>query len=198
MPRSRADAGSQAPPTDEALVAAIREGDADAWRELVLRYETLVMSIPLRMGLSHEDAEEVFQSTWRTLFQHVQSIRDPGRVVFWVRTTARREAWRKGQERSVDAMSDSDLDALTTSSDDGLDPAEELDRRDMNRTVLVGLEQLDPRCRLLLTRLFLDQPTPAYADLGAELEIPIGSIGPTRIRCLEKLAEILGARGTDD
>jgi RNA polymerase sigma factor (sigma-70 family) len=194
--RPTADAETR-PRSDEELVAAIREGHGDAWRELVLRYERLVMSVPLRLGLSREDAEEVFQATWRTLHEHLRSIRHPGRIALWVRTTARREAWRLCRERGPRASADVELDAIPVGGDDEPgDPLGELDRREVQAEVLAALDQLEPRCRDLLTRLFLDEPTPAYADLGAELGIPVGSIGPTRIRCLEKLARILGARDT--
>ena len=153
------------------------------------------MSVPLGLGLSQQDAEEVFQATWRTLYEHVQSIRNPGRIAFWIRTTARRESWRQGQKHSLEVVADSDLDPMAAIPSTDADPADELGRREAQAEVLAGLDQLDPRCRLLLTRLFLDRTAPPYEQLGAELGIPVGSIGPTRLRCLEKLAQILGARG---
>ena len=155
------------------------------------------MSVPLGLGLSQQDAEEVFQATWRTLYEHVQSIRNPGRIVFWIRTTARRESWRQGQKHSLEILTDSELDSLATIPSADGDPVDELGRREAHAEVRAGLDQLDPRCRLLLTRLFLDRTVPAYEQLSAELGIPVGSIGPTRIRCLEKLALILGARSDE-
>ena len=155
------------------------------------------MSVPLGLGLSQQDSEEVFQATWRTLYEHVQSIRNPGRIAFWIRTTARRESWRQGQKHSLEIVGDPDLGPLATMPSADGDPADELGRREANAEVLAGLDQMDPRCRVLLTRLFLDHSAPAYEQLSMELGIPVGSIGPTRIRCLEKLAIILGARGDE-
>ena len=185
--------------SDEELIAAVRKGEADAWRDLVERYERLVMSVPRRLGLSREDAEEVFQCTWRTLYQHLGSIREPGRISFWVRTTARREAWRLGQAKRIETLADVELDVLPSSDQDGLqDQADQLGRRESESAVLAALESLDPRCRDLLTRLFLDPESPSYSELSAQLDLPIGSIGPTRIRCLEKLAQQLGASDLPD
>jgi len=182
---------------DEEIFDAIRAGDAEAWRELVGRYERLVMSVPLGLGLSPHDAEEVFQATWRTLYEHVRSIRQPGRIAFWIRTTARRESWRQGQKRSQENLGSAELDSLTALPSSVPDPADELGRREAHAEVVAGLDQLGPRCRLLLTRLFLESPAPSYDEVSEELDMPVGSIGPTRIRCLEKLAMILGAKGAD-
>ena len=196
MNRLHSDAESRAR-TDEEVIADIRAGDAEAWAVLVQRYESLVMSVPRRMGLSHEDAEEVFQATWRTLCEHLRSIREPGRIAYWIRTTAQREAWRLARELSSQNLPESEIEALISASKPSVDPSNQLDRREASAEVVAALDQLGPRCQLLLTRLFLDPSTPAYADLGAELGIPTGSVGPTRVRCLEKLAQILGAENSD-
>lgn len=152
------------------------------------------MSVPRGLGLSVEDSEEVFQATWRTLYEHIQSIRNPGRVSFWIRTTARRESWRQGQRRSRENLVELDAEQLSAIPSATSEPADAFEVVEANAEVIAGLDQMDSRCQQLLTRLFLDDPPPAYETLSAELGIPVGSIGPTRIRCLEKLALILGAR----
>ncbi len=181
-------------PSGEELVEAIRSGDSAAWRELVLRYEPLVLSVARRVLPSPEDVEDVYQATWKTVYEHMQSIRNPGRIAAWIATTARRESWRVGRARAARSLGEFSLEDLTGDSSPSTPPDVVSAGLDDFDRIVRALEQMDSRCRTMLTRLFLDGDTPSYAELGRELDLPVGSIGPTRIRCLEKLADILEAR----
>jgi len=169
---------------DAELLAACRLGDAEAWREVLRRYERLVFSIPLRYGLSREDAADVCQSTFTALLQELDTVRDGTRLGGWLGTVARRAAWRLLDRSSRDAHDPIDLDEL---GDDG-DPI-----GDYEQLVWLtdGLLALDERCRDLLITLYFDESAPSYAEVAHRLGRPVGSIGPTRARCLAQLRDVL-------
>ncbi len=176
------------------LVAAASQGDRGAWEGLVDAYAGLVWAITRNHRLDASDAADVSQTTWLRLMENIGRIRDPSRVGAWLATTARRECLRViGQARRVVLLAnEEDYDAATAtepSADSGLLAAER------DEDVRQALSQLSPRCQQLMKLLMLDPP-PSYEEVSAAMGIPIGSIGPTRGRCLARLHEILGTRGT--
>ncbi len=180
------------------LVAAARDGDAQAWNALVDRYAGLVLSICRRHRLSDGDAADVSQTVWLRLVENLGSLRDPQALPGWLATTARRECLgvlRAGRHRSWAPLND-ELDAVDDPAvDDALLEAELHDA--LRRAFL----ELPERCRRLLGLLVQDPP-PSYEEIGARLGMPIGGIGPTRARCLDKLrhcpalAPLIPATGT--
>ena len=179
--------------SDAELIAACRKGEAGAWDALVARYERLVYTIPFRYGLPQSEADDVFQSVWTALLKHLPSLREPDRIAAWLVTTARRACWdrRRGAEHerthSVDPreLPESDPWFETTS------PEEIVTRYEEHRHLQGALKQLGERCRRLLHYLYQDPDQPAYSDIALRLNMAVGSIGPTRARCLERLRSLL-------
>jgi RNA polymerase sigma factor (sigma-70 family) len=169
---------------------AWRAGEAAALDRLVRLVTPLVWHIVRAYRLDREVAEDVVQSTWLALVRHAGSIRDPQAVVRWVTTTARREAWRVSQRRQrEDAVEPALLDAAGPATD--APDAAVLAGGDA-RTLWSHVSRLSERCRRLLRVIaFADRPD--YASLSVQLGMPLGGLGPTRRRCLDKLRSSLDA-----
>jgi RNA polymerase sigma factor (sigma-70 family) len=170
------------------LVARAADGDEQAWGALVDRYAPLVWSICRRYGLSRADADDVAQGVWLRLLESLPALRTPEALPGWLATTTRRDCLRVAQalqgravrERSMGVEAPDDRPGVEADVEQDLLRAE---RRDALRAAYAALGE---RCRRLLGLLLLDPPPP-YAQISAELDIPIGSIGPTRARCIEAL-----------
>lgn len=180
--------------SDLQLVLACRRGDQLAWEKLIRRYQRLIYAIPLRAGLDEEEAAEVFQEVFTTLFQKLNDIEDPERLQAWLVTTARRKTWRticktKTQPRS-DLNSDLNSEAELVRDEAPL-PDEQLVILEEQHRIRTAVSMLDERCRNLLQMLFYRSEPPSYAEIAAFLGVPEGSIGPTRARCLAKLLQLL-------
>jgi RNA polymerase sigma factor (sigma-70 family) len=182
------------PERSEELVVAASRGDRTAWEELVEAYAGLVWAIIRNHRLGVGDASDVSQTTWLRLVENVDRIQDPSRVGAWLATTTRRECLRViGQARRVVLLANAEEYDSASPHEPGVDSALLAAERDEG--VRRGLQQLSPRCQQLLQLLMLDPP-PSYEEVSAAMGIPIGSIGPTRGRCLSRLHEILAASGT--
>lgn len=173
------------------LLHAAAGGDTQAWQEIVDRYHRLVWSVARGCGLGQTDAADVSQTTWLRLVEHLGRIKQPENLSAWLATTARREAVRVQQRSRREMPSD------TATEDDTADPAEEggnpaaaLLRNEERGRLRVAFARLGERCRLLLRALAVS-PEDSYAELAAALDMPIGSIGPTRSRCLAQLKRLL-------
>lgn len=175
--------------TDAQLVQACLTGNQSAWDELVERYARLVYSIPRRYRLEPADADDVFQAVFLQLFRQLAALREHDRLSSWLITTAHRESWRIGR-RSQHGV---DLDSII--SDVGSPDPEAAVTWERQHLVRQGLAELGGRCERLLTALFLDPDHPDYERIALQLRIPVGSIGPTRARCFEKLEKILRRLG---
>lgn len=171
---------------DDELLAGCRAGDAAVWAELVGRYERLVRSIPRAYGLGATDVEEIAQMTFSVLVQSLDRLRPDSRLAPWLSTVARRHTWRLLEARRREPVMD--IDDRRAPSYDNV--AVSATRAGDAAWVRDGLRLLPSRCRVLLEALYLDGER-SYADIAGDLEIPIGSIGPTRARCLEHLRSIL-------
>jgi len=183
---------------DAELVALCRSGHAPAWAVLVRRYQRLVYTVPRRAGLDEAQSADVFQTCFSRLFEGLARIEDASRVQAWLVTTAKRETLRllglRRRESSLDAgTADGGADEPGRASplDHLIDPDPLPDERlaqwqeaDRLRRVL---DRLDAPTRRLVDLLFLQDPPLAYAELSRLLDMPVGSIGPTRARCLAKL-----------
>lgn len=172
------------------LVRRISAGEPQAWDDLVRRYERLVYAIPTRMGLSQADVEEVFQNTWILLHAHIQQLRDAQRLRSWISTTARRESWRL-QRKSRAAV---DIDDMSLADPQG-DPTAAIEQLELRDALRQGLEALRQPCGALLSLLFFGEERPQYSEIARELQMPVGSLGPTRARCLSDLARYLEDQG---
>ncbi len=192
MSRGRTDntAGSSA--KDEEVVRMVRAaaaGDRGAWDELVSRYVALLWAIALRHGLNESDAGDVVQTTWLRLLEHIDDVRDPARVGSWLATTAQRESLRIVAHRRRIILNDDDAvfdgpDRLGAPVDEALIANEQA------VAARQALDSLPPTWRSLVELLTQD-PRPTYEEIGADLGLPIGSIGPTRGRCARRLRAIV-------
>ena len=178
---------------DAALIARCRAGDGAAWGVLVHRYQRLVYTIVLRAGLDTHHAADVFQTVFARLLEHLRRISDPSRLQAWIVTCAKREALlqRSRGQRTVPLDGDDDgaAPALQVADDAAL-PEDMLSELQQAHALRLALERLDDRCRELLTLTFADD-APAYDEVSRRMAMPVGSIGPTRGRCLRKLRELM-------
>jgi len=172
-------------PTVVALVTRAAGGDPAAWNEIVERYAPLVWSICTRFQLSNSDREDVAQSVWLLLVEQLGKLREPAALPGWLATTTRRESLRvvtaaRKSERLGTGLDDAPQFVDNTVID------EEILMAERNAALRAALAELPPRCQRLLVMLSKDPPDP-YTEVSAALGIPMGSIGPQRARCLERL-----------
>ena len=188
------------PPAEPAaLVRAAAAGDRTGWDELVARYTGLLWSVARAHRLDDATAADVVQTTWVRLLEHLSDLREPAAVGGWLATTARHECLRvirAGHREQVTA--DEALDRVDTGGP-ALDAA--LLQRERDAALWSALQELSDRCRTLL-RVLMASPPPSYAEVSAALDVPVGSIGPTRERCLRKMRTLVetagvGPRGED-
>ena len=185
---------------DEAavLVVRVRSGDAAAWDLLVESYAGLVWAIARNHRLGSSDAADVSQTTWLRLVENLDRIEDPRRVGAWLATTARRECLRvlRLSGREVLVFDDAVFDRGDAQGPD-IDHA--LLRAESAASVTTAFARLPDRCQQLLRVLMLDE-APHYEAVSSALDMPVGSIGPTRSRCLAKLRVLLeeGGATTED
>ena len=179
--------------SDLQLVLACRRGDQLAWETLIRRYQRLIYAIPRRAGLDDDHAAEIFQDVFTTLFQKLNDIQEPEKLQAWLVTTARRKTLRTISKMRARPGSETnaELENEAEMADEAPLPDEQLISLEEQHRVRTALSLLDPRCRTLLQMLFYQAEPPSYAEIAAALEIPEGSIGPTRARCLAKLLRIL-------
>lgn len=175
------------------LVPAAREGDQDAWDAIVERFIPLVEAIIRQHRLSEADGDDVSQTLWLRLVEHLGELREPAALPGWIRTTTRNECLRvlgaRGRVRPVDPQDDVGLDAVELDvADQELLAAE---RRQLLREALAEL----PAARRDLLLLLLEDPPVGYSDISERLGIPVGSIGPTRARALEQLRRTRALQG---
>ena len=175
------------------LFTAVRAGQAGAWEKLVKRYGALVYSVPRQMGLLQVDAEEVSQATWMIVHRHLHLIEKPRSLAHWLITTASRESWKlqrnRGRREQVETAAARNQHAQPED-----DPAERFARLEQAEMVREALQELSARCAELLRALYLDKGEHSYEEVGKALGMPLGSVGPTRLRCLAHLARILEPR----
>ncbi len=171
------------------LVAAALAGDATAWQLLVRRLERVVWKAVNMMTTDNEVRDDAFAATWLRLTERLGSVREPEKLPGWLATTATNEVrtivrHRSRQHVSIDAAAPADLfrDLLG-----GGDHDRDLVRSEASTAVRQAFLQLDEDCRQILTVLVLTDPAPSYREASEMLARPIGALGPSRGRCLEKL-----------
>ncbi|MEO3809095.1 sigma-70 family RNA polymerase sigma factor [Sphaerisporangium sp. B11E5] len=182
-----------------ALFRAAAEGDAAAWKALVERLAPLVWSVVRAHGLSDADAHEVFQTTWFRLAQHLTRIREPEKVGSWLASTARHESLKviRAARRESPVGDPWLLDGPSaggTPEEAVLEAEEAATHAERVRRLWAAFGELSEACRRLL-RVLMATPPPAYQEVSAALGVPVGSIGPTRLRCLRRLRALLSERG---
>jgi RNA polymerase sigma factor (sigma-70 family) len=168
------------------LVACAQGGDKQAWDALVERYAPLIWSICRGYRLGRADADDVGQSVWMRLVGQLDKIRDPAALPGWLATTTRRECWRvAGATRGPNAVVCA-LDAETIPDGQAEAVEQELLAAERHAALREAFTHLPPEGQQLIAMLVADPPVP-YAEISARLGIPIGSIGPIRSRCLDRM-----------
>jgi RNA polymerase sigma factor (sigma-70 family) len=161
-----------------------------AWERLLDRYERLVFSVPRRYGLSREDAADITQFTFTILVQSMDMLPEDSNLGAWLASVARRHTWRllnrkRREEAGEHGSSSQDAPLLSSSI------SEDLEHWELREWLNHGLSFVSKTCRELLYALYLEPEQPSYAEVAARLGIAVGSVGPTRIRCLKRLRQIL-------
>jgi RNA polymerase sigma factor (sigma-70 family) len=166
-------------------------GDLYAWNRLVDQYSRLIWSITTSFKLGESDAADVVQTTWMRLIEHIDRIEQPARVGSWLASTARNECLRHvaARKRIVLVQEDAEFDAA---DQHGPEVDEALLASERARDVRQAMSHLPLQWQRLMEMLMADPPIP-YAEISDQLGVPIGSIGPTRGRCLAKLRVLLDA-----
>jgi len=169
-----------------------REGDSRAMDELVRLMTPVLWHVVRAYGLDSALAEDVVQTTWLTLVRRHESILEPRAVSGWLTMCARREAWRVGkQHRRADAVEAENLEPHLPVHESAEQTAAQDDE---SRRLWKTVGRLDDRCQRLLRVVAFDE-RPDYARIAKDLAMPVGSIGPTRQRCLGKLRALLEGDG---
>lgn len=181
---------------DRTLVDACLAGDSPAWESLILRYQRLIYSIPLRAGFSPVDAADIFQSVCVTLLRKLPSLRDRAKVSSWLMTTTRRECWRLVEKRRRETQPSIYGEGYDRDIFNNLESSEPLAEQqrislDRQQAVREAVAALNERCRLLITLLFFGKDELSYAEIARRAGIPQNSLGPNRARCLQRLRRAL-------
>lgn len=172
---------------EETLLAA-QQGEQAAFEQLAWRYTPMLWSIARSYQLSEADASDVVQTTWLRLLEHLTELTSGSALAGWLATTARREALRTA--RLSTRISTAAIEELDDHADPETSSPENVILSDERMHALTrALDQLPPQCRQLLT-LLISEPPATYADIAAALGMPVGSIGPTRARCLARLRRL--------
>lgn len=180
--------------SDEELVVACREGNETAWETIVYKYQNLIFSVPRRAGLDRDAASDVLQEVFKTLFEKLDSLEQPQFLRAWLTTTARHKTLhfiQKEKRGKIQPLFDEE-NKINYEVSDSAPPADEvLVRLEKENQIELALSKLDDRCRRLLTMLYFENGQIPYQFIADALDVPIGSIGPTRARCLKKLMKFL-------
>lgn len=174
-----------------------RHGDPEAWAKVVENLSSLAYSCAKKCGLGPDDCDDVHQTTFIALYKSMDQIEEAAVLPKWISVTASREAIRTSKRRAREVAasnlnSEQSLDDVMAEEDEDVEKS--ASSALMGRQALTALQSLGGKCRELLSMLYLP-PTKNYAEISDSLSMPIGSIGPTRSRCLEKLRSILAREG---
>lgn len=179
---------------DAALVRRCLKGDQSGWDELVERYQRLIFAIPRRTGLSEEQAADVFQEVFLTLFEKIGEIEQPDRIRSWMVTTAKFKTWAvvRGLKGLYSPATEEEMESEMANIRDQSPLADdlliELEEQHLIRTALLELAK---RCQKILSMIYLQEPAASYVEVAAAISVGETSISPLRSRCLKKLEKVL-------
>jgi len=181
--------------SDAELVLACRRGDEAAWNELVDRYQRLIITIPRRAGLSEEQAADVFQEVFLTLFEKLDEIEQPEKIRSWMVTTAKFKTWGtvRGEKGFRTPETEEEMEREMASLADASPLADDrLIELEQQHQIRAALKEIEERCQKILSMIYLsDRGAASYAEVAAAIGVGETSISPMRARCLQKLAKIL-------
>jgi RNA polymerase sigma factor (sigma-70 family) len=175
---------------DAELIERLGRRDASAWREFLHRYERVIYAVPRRYGLSPEAAADVFQETLLALLRGLPRLRDARALPRWLMQTAYRLS-RDRVRKDKSAGRPQAEEFWEGIADERPSQEEEMSRLESLGHLHAAIPRLSPRCRDLIRALFLEDPAPSYGELARRFQAPVGSLGPTRQRCLRTLLQLL-------
>lgn len=181
--------GASAPWSDARVVNRCLEGDEAAWSELLARYRRLIYSIPIKYGLSPDQASDIFQEVCVELVAELSRLREPRALPKWLMQVTAHKCTRLLQ-RDLRGFAGADSDTehrLQSLADPGLSSDEVLLEVEREQSLRVAVAALTPRCRRLVQMLFYEMPPRPYREIADSLALASGSIGFIRGRCLERL-----------
>ena len=169
------------------LLERAARGDQSAWSDLVDRFDQMVWSVARSFRLDDATAKDVSQTVWLKLIENISKIQDPERLPGWLAITCRREAIRvsKLRDRTIPTEFEYDIEDESPSLDTLMVEDEE------SRRVVGAFKKLSDGCQQLL-RLLTVEPALSYEEISETTGRPIGSLGPTRARCIESLKSSMG------
>lgn len=183
------------PPTwsDERLVEECLKGNEAAWSALVDKYKSLIFSVPVRFGLSHDESTDVFQEVCYSLLSELRELRQPRALPAWLAHTAWHKCmhYARQKRRFVELSGDDERN----SSDKGPLPEKWMQDIECEQTLRDAIGELQPRCGELIRLLFFSNPPVPYQEVAQRLGLATGSIGFIRMRCLDRLRDTLQKRG---
>lgn len=180
--------------SDADLIKACRRGDESAWNELVDRYQRLIFTIPRRAGLSEEQAADILQEVFLTLFEKLDEIEQPDKIRSWIVTTAKFKTWGtvRGEKGFYSPETEEEMEQEMASLPDTSPLADErLIELEQQHIIRTALKELEERCRKILSMIYLRDAAASYAEVAVAIGVGETSISPMRARCLKKLAKIL-------
>jgi RNA polymerase sigma factor (sigma-70 family) len=187
------------------LLDACKQGDQRAWSKLIGLYGGLVYGVARKHGLAEHACDDIAQVVFASLLRSLASIREPAALPGWLTMTTRRACWRLVQRQRTQQQregaatgNEHEADNVLLAAGDTPEASTLLATIERAHAVRLALDELGGRCRELLRALFLETAKPDYTAIGHRLDMPVGSIGPTRNRCLAKLAELLPATHKPD
>ncbi len=175
------------------MLEGLAAGSEEAWRAFLAGYGRLIHAAVRRFHLSEPDAEDVFQNACVAIHRSIHTLRNPDKLASWVYGVTYRLAVDHLRRRREIPVEDPDrLAAGGARRESG--PAADRRLEELEETALLydAVSRLDPRCRRLLVGLYLEDPPLSYREVSARDAMPVGSIGPTRARCLDKLRRLIG------
>jgi RNA polymerase sigma factor (sigma-70 family) len=179
---------------DERLVRECCKGNQDAWAALIEKYKNLIFSIPIKFGLSREDAADIFQAVCVELLAGLPKLREPKALPKWLMQASYHQClrWKRLRWNLLDDTQGIESERLSSSEEL---PEEILYQVQREQSVRETISALPARCNRMVTMLFFEDPPRPYDEVAKELQLATGSIGFTRGRCLKKLREMLKEKG---
>jgi len=181
--------------SDTRLVRACLRGDEEAWSVLIDKYKNLVFSIPIRAGLSREEAGDIFQAVCLDLISELSQLRDARALPAWLIRVTSNKCFHLKRRQNLGKASDTSESDLASLQDGSASPEDLLSQIEAEQTLRESVAALSPRCRRLVEMLFFESPARPYSEVASLLGLAQGSIGFIRRRCLERLRSSLARRG---
>ncbi len=180
--------------SDAELVKACRRGDETAWNTLIDRYQRLIFAIPRRAGLTEEQAADILQEVFLTLFEKLDEIEQPDKIRSWIVTTAKFKTWGavRSEKGFYSPETEEEMEQEMASLPDTSPLADErLIELEQQHLIRTALKELEERCQKILSMIYLRDAAATYAEVALEIGVGETSISPMRARCLKKLGKIL-------